>query len=372
MVLGACHNHRIHLACLHLPHSKRTGSEHNPRATSEEVWQESSEKLDAALEAAYPADSLILGGDFNQDLHAPSDSFAGMGLLRTVIHRHGFSTHEPVGHTWGARGSSSEIDALLIRVSRGVFRAHKRDDMRQALPSDHSPVFCRVVTPQPLLFRGRRVHTRCGRWLPKVADIEEYARSGEAFCHHMMQRLCENSSRVPSLRYRDSAELKRLIAERKGHPDPATRAHLLKQIRQQRSQDRTDHQPDILQRAREGDRQAISYLRNSAAHSSFETSYIERRGGQQAASKELRQFYEKKYTSFLPPPTVEAVRRMISTHTSVRPAPFSPKELSQAIARCKPHTSAGLDGVCYEAIIAYHRVDKAGRLLEFMNSLLFK
>ena len=50
VVHGACRNHRIHLACLHLPHSKRTGSEHNPRATSEEVWQESLEKLDAALE----------------------------------------------------------------------------------------------------------------------------------------------------------------------------------------------------------------------------------------------------------------------------------------------------------------------------------
>ena len=44
VVHGACHNHRIHLACLHLPHSKRAGSEHKPRATSEEVWQESLEK----------------------------------------------------------------------------------------------------------------------------------------------------------------------------------------------------------------------------------------------------------------------------------------------------------------------------------------
>ena len=86
VVHGACHNHRIHLACLHLPHSKRAGSEHKPRATSEEVWQESLEKLDAALEAASPADSLIIGSDFNLDLRAPSDSFAGMSLLRTVIH----------------------------------------------------------------------------------------------------------------------------------------------------------------------------------------------------------------------------------------------------------------------------------------------
>ena len=139
----------------------------------------------------------------------------------------------------------------------------------------------------------------------------------------MMQRLCENSSRVPSRRYRDSEEIKRLIAERKGHLDPVTRAHLLKQIRQQRAQDRTDHQLDILQRAREGDRQAISYLRKSAAHSSFETSYIERRGGQQAASKELRQFYEKKYTSFLPSPTL----RGLATYDPFAFHPACPRSL---------------------------------------------
>ena len=292
-------------------------------------------------------------------------------MLRGLILKFSLELHRSVGATWGARGVESEIDAILFRFPRIELRAYKRDDMKQALPSDHSPVFCHARTPQALTCRGRRPSTRCGRWMPGVDAIERYAASTEDFCPRGLSVVCSDDRRVPSLRYRDSPELKARIAARRAETDPHTRAALLAEIRHQRGQDRAEHQLQILQRARDGDRQAISYLRKSAAQASFETSYIEARGGQVAAAAELRSFYDKKYTSFLPPPTQQAVERLLSTHMALQPEPFSEEELQRAIARCKKRTSAGLDGVCYEAIRAYHQVDKQHKLLSFVNKLLF-
>ncbi|OLQ14689.1 hypothetical protein AK812_SmicGene1123 [Symbiodinium microadriaticum] len=76
---------------------------------------------------------------------------------------------------------------------------------------------------------------------------------------------------------------------------------------------------------------------------------------QEALDQELKHFYEVKYSSFLPPPTPEAIQGMIRTHASVQPDPFTQEELASAIGRCKSNTSAGMDGVGYEAIKAYFR-----------------
>ena len=363
-------NQRI--ACVHLPHSKRASTEARPSSSAEEVWGATLEQLDSCLGGSTPEDDFLIGGDFNQDLHAGVDSFVGMGMLRSLILKYSLELHKSVGATWGARGVDSEIDAILLRAPRVQLRAYKRDDMKQALPSDHAPVFRHARTPGALTYRGRRPTTRCGRWLPDVRAIEEYAGTAEEFCPRRLSHVCSDASRVPSLRYRDSPDLKSKIAARRLETDPVMKASMLAEIRHQRGQDRAEHKLQILQRARSGDRQAISYLRRSAAQASFETSYIEARGGQARAVEEMRQFYVNKYATLLPPPTPQAIERLLSTHMSVRPQPFSQEELQKAVGRCKSRTSAGLDGVCYEAIQAYHRVDKEQKLLQFMNKLLFR
>ena len=59
---GVHENHRIHLACLHLPHSKRVSTEARPRSSAEEVWRSTLEQLDACLEGSLPLDNLLIGG----------------------------------------------------------------------------------------------------------------------------------------------------------------------------------------------------------------------------------------------------------------------------------------------------------------------
>ena len=363
---------RICFACLHLPHSKRQGTPENPTGAAEEVWKHTLEALDESLGVLTDQDTLILAGDLNQDYHAQEDSFAGMGLLRTLIQKFGLQAHRSVGPTWGARGLQSEIDAIFVRVPRIRLRAYARPDMKQALPSDHSPVFCHLACPPGLRHRGKRPSTRCGRWLPDVGRIQEFAEGDSPFSQEALVQVCLSSRRVPSLRYKDSDDLKAKIATRRQSRDAAVRAAMLQEIRAQRASDRTSHQLQILERARAGDRQAISYLRKSAAHASFETSYIEFRGGQGAATEELKHFYEVKYSSFLPPPTPEAIQGMIRTHASVQPEPFTQEELASAIGRCKSNTSAGMDGVGYEAIKAYFRQDTQGKLLSYFNQLLYR
>ena len=372
LLLGARGNQRMHVACLHLPHSKRLPTAGRPLSGAEECWKATLEQFDQALSETSPQDWVFLGMDLNQDPHAVTDSFVGMGLFRALTAKHALDLHKPVGPTWGARGYESEIDAVFVRVPRIRMQAHKRADMKEALPSDHSPVFCLLVSPAPLLVRGKRPRTRCGRWLPDTSRIEEYAASGSPFCMDEFVTLCTKSRRMPSLRYKDSESIKALIALRRETRDPSQRACMLKQIREQRSEAKAAHQLDILDRAKAGDRQAISYLRRSASQRTFETSYIEQQGGQRQASADLARFYETKYTSTLPPPTKEAVDRMLESHMSVQPKPFDEDELTQALMRCKRHTSAGMDGVCYEAVLTYHKKDGEGRLLEFFHKLLFR
>ncbi|CAE7741433.1 unnamed protein product [Symbiodinium sp. CCMP2456] len=72
------------------------------------------------------------------------------------------------------------------------------------------------------------------------------------------------------------------------------KAALLCKVRHERALAKADHKIKILEDARAGDRKAITYLPKSAAQRSFETSYIERRGGQQQAAQELQQFYDSR------------------------------------------------------------------------------
>ena len=255
-------NSSICFACLHLPHSKGTNTDSRPHSGAEECWKNTLEQLDAGLESRKEGDSLVMGLDLNQDIHAKTDSFAGMTYLRGLMAKYSLSVHVSVGSTWGARGVESEIDAVLASMPRTRMYAWNRDDMKEALPSDHSPVFCRLVSPQPLVHRGRRLETRCGRWITDSAVIEEYANQGGEFNMKEFEMACTKARRMPSLRYRDSESLKSMIKARREETDPGVRAAQLCQIRHQRALDKTEHKLSILERARLGDRQAISFLRS--------------------------------------------------------------------------------------------------------------
>ena len=369
----ACPRHRMHFACLHLPHSKRTGGPNNPRGDAETVWKDTLEGLDLELAPANPEDVIMIGADVNQDLRAVVDEFSGVGHLRALIAKYDLVYNRSLGATWSARGCESEIDFVMVRAARISLAAHKREDMRDALPSDHSPVFAVLHTPLPLVTRSQRPITKCGRWLVDGLVLQAYAEEGKPFEPEEFKNLCaSHARRLPSLRYRDSQELKATIALRRQETDTQVKAALLQRIRHERAVAKNEHRIRILEEARGGDRRAISYLRKSAAHASFEVSYIQQRGGELAASQELQAFYEAKYTSFLPAPTEDSINTMIATHQFVQPRRFTQDELEAAIERCKARTSAGMDGVCYEAIKAYHRGDVEGRLLEFFNGLLFR
>ena len=304
---GACRIHeagpspRICFACLHLPHSKRQGTPDNPTGAAEEVWKSTLERLDESLGVLEDRATLIVAGDINQDFHAAEDTFEGMGFLRTLLQKFDLRAHRSVGPTWGARGLESEIDAIFVRSARVRLGAYAREDMKNALPSDHAPVFCHMERPPGLGSRGRRPDTKCGRWLPDLGRVQELARGEKPFSQELLAEVCSTSRRVPSLRYKDSAELKAQIEARRQQRDPATRAVMLQQIRSQRAEDRTAHQLSILERARGGDRQAISYLRKSAAHSTFETSYIEVRGGQENAGGRTKGFLSEEVLLSAPP-----------------------------------------------------------------------
>ena len=351
------------LTTVHLPHAKRDDAE--------QVWQDTCECLEPHLAGARYQDFVLMGMDANQDLQASSDDFAGMMYLRSLIAGHELLFNHSCGHTWTARGHSSEIDFLVYRNPSCRVSFHVRDDMRQALPSDHVPVWGSFVFPASVAHRPRRPQFASGRWLPDFARIREFANSSVPFSQEGLEHVCrESSRRCPSLRYVDSPELKQRIRLRKKEVDPVRRSTELKAIKDQRAADKTSHKVSLLERAKQGDRAAVAFLRRSAAQSSFECSYIQARGGGEQASAELQDFYISKYRSLLPPPTPEMLRAMIDTHTAAPIAPFTEDELRSALARAKKLTSTGMDAVCYAAVKAYFSQDVGGKLLAFFNTLL--
>ncbi|CAE7221178.1 pol [Symbiodinium sp. CCMP2456] len=247
---------------------------------------------------AQPQDVILIGADLNQDLHASVDEFPGMGLLRALISKHDLRYNRSVGHTWSARGVSSEIDFILLRAHRVQVVSFKRDDMKEALPSDHSPVFSVICTPRPLVNRAMRFP-------------------------------------LTLLNSRIYVQVK---------------AALLCKVRHERALAKADHKIKILEDARAGDRKAITYLRKSAAQRSFETSYIELRGGQQQAAHELQQFYEAKYSSFLPDSRgklLQYFNRLLHEELAVpsnwaEAKVFGRLIMNRVAARCPPFASGRL------------------------------
>ena len=166
--------------------------------------------------------------------------------------------------------------------------------------------------------------------------------------------------------------MKELIRQRKVCSDPAERLELAKQVQEARTQAQKQHKLHVLERARGGDRSAISHLRRSASQSFSDGSLIERVGGQAAATSSMKSFYQKKYT--LPdsdrPVSAEQLAALQDKHASATVAPVTPEEVGTALNKVKPHTASGNDAVTWEALRAYHASDRSHKLAGYFTDIL--
>ena len=350
------------LASLHLPHDQREDAF--------DVWTSTFEQVTQALGNVPVGHSVLVGGDFNQPLHTTQDTFSPMAQLRLLIARFRLRISEDVGPTWHARGLEAPLDFLLFRHEGMIGSATKREDLRMALPSDHDLVLTHFQAAPRACSRNRIRRDRCGRWclqteqwdsaLAQLPDDPSEADLSAAFW------ACSFRPKFP--RYRDSELIRDLIRRRKISVSIDERTALAQEIACRRAEDKASLEQAILDRARTGDFAAISHLRRSAAQTKVAGSYIQARGGQDAATKELKDFYDSKYDTKGPGPSPALITALCDRHQTASPNPFSLEEVRTALQGAKTGTAAGSDGVTYEALLAFVASDKAFQLVNLLNS----
>ncbi|CAE7335627.1 pol [Symbiodinium natans] len=349
------------LSSLHFPHEQR--------ADAVEVWTTGIQSLQVQLSALSQHTQIVLGCDLNQNYASQVDSFPGMSHMRSLVHVHGLRGSAPLGGTWHARGLSTPIDWWLFRTHGCQAQFWKDEGMRQALPSDHDPIFLQITVSAHWFQRTWRPQDKTGQWNYR-SEIREQGLRDPEFIYNQdsISELCQKAAtRPPNLRYSDSPRIQELIAERKSCMCPEKRALLMKQIRETRTADKAQHKTDLLQRARQGDRRAISFLRRSAAGASFEGGYVAARGGLQQAAEELADFYRHKYAreDAEPDPV-----RVHAASVAPPPAPITHEDLVACIQEMKRGVSGGLDGVTYEGLLQIALMDTQHKLAGYLTDIL--
>ena len=345
VVSGTMHDSNWVLASLHFPHQQR--------ADAPEVWERGVSSLLGLLSGLSWQTNILIGHDLNQNLHASVDEFIGMMHYREFVFQTSLTPSPPLGNTWIARGSASPIDFFLHQVRGAEITFHKREDYRIALPSDHNAVgfvatYRDKTTRQA---RKRPPRTLCGKWLV----------SGEALWGELQHQpewdddaLCAAfrapgvSSRPPTLRYRDTEEIKDLIKARTRSKDEWQRAALMQEIHQRRTEAKADHKQRLLEEARSGNCRAIAHMRASASGGKTEGSYVQRCGGAQQASADLFSFYETKYQAIEAPPSQQQVQALTTRHEQQPSPDVTVEEIFKAMKGARNGVSSGLDGTTYE------------------------
>ena len=243
------------------------------------------------------SDSIALGLDCNQNLLHDNASFAALSRIHVIIKYRGLEFNPACGHTWQARGESSTIDRLLYRWPMTETSFHLKDEWRLALPSDHTPflgVFP-AAWDSVIVRHDQGTHVvdgiqtcllwRLSRRTLTVSFVKSHS-SRFAETIHVDCRLGSTRAHLKSMNSYDNVRSARTFSRDVSSPNKFRRSGT-------RPRNNTNYM--CYKKAREGDRWAISHLRRSASQSFSDGSFIERLGGQSAATKEMQAFYKQKY-----------------------------------------------------------------------------
>ena len=337
---------RFHVASLHWPHSLREDSV--------EVWKNTVEALYQALRDTRFHDVVLLGADVNQDM-LQVDTFEGMPYLRSFMIAHGLDHNQDVGDTWQGRGWSSRIDYWLYRAPALWTTFHLRPDLKQALPSDHAPLFAR---------------NKCGRWVVQGELVDALHDDVDfVFTQDTFADACQQCSyRMPSLRYKDPPHILEVIRRRKCAQNPQERAALMEEIRSLRGESRAAHKVALLEKAKSGDRAPIAFLRRQAQQGASEVTYVRQAGGELKAAAEMQKFYEHKYAD--PAPQTSLLLSSLQPHADADVVPIKGEEVVQALDRVKKGTASGMDGVVYEAVRSFCARDQGEKVAAYFTRVL--
>ena len=369
----------------HLPHRQREDCI--------EVWNvfPFSQELDHILRGRRVSDSVVILADTNYEL-GPAEvlldpnSVDERGVVAgSILQQHGLVHTRPPVHTWtNSRGSFSKIDfALIGSPSLDIASQTVFEESNDVLGCDHRAVhasFEMLGAQRKQARRRRRPQNKCGRWRVDVVKLQSQAselaaklddEEGDLLVEGLEALAGACSFRPPSLRYRDSEEIKAMIKTRRGLKGAESRA-LAKEILAARRNEKAAWLTKVLDRSANGDFHAISYFNRRQSVITTHSNYMIRAGGRQRAVAELRQHFCLKYTppEVLPPDLPQQI--LCSLDQPIPPPPLiTVQEIQDVVNTCKMGKSAGDDGISYEFLAALSNSELAPHLADFFNSILF-
>ena len=374
-------------ASCHLPHSD------NP----DELYQESLREL-VQLMVQYKHLPIILLGDFNCD----PGSERAIEFFSCVQLRGGRVLRTCETTRWG-RHSKSELDYFCCNSAfLGItlpdaesLEATSHPQTREELGSDHCCISLLVALQAPSLDSQKDDNSRsskryragkCKRWR---VDAEKLRNNIKDVCatyatapdiQGQWEVLTSSAQRVsmPSgtMKYVDSPALKALCLSRRLSTDPAERATLTRHIISLRHVEKTSWFQNLHQRSREGDAQAIKYLKQRfSQHKGNVDTFVETAGGLSRAADVLKNHFEHLFQQPTVPSqqaVIQQATRVFSERSRTAPSPdFTIEEIKLCIDRLRPHKTSGPSGMSNEYLISLWELDDGQQLLcDFLNRLL--
>ena len=364
----------------HLPHGQREDCA--------EMWQLFLQELDDFLSVRRLQDSLIICMDANYELGAAdrimnANSCDERALLASlIIKSHGLEFWPPDDYTWSnSRGSYSKIDYVLSSqplVESSFFRVVPASDV--VLGSDHRAVMLSQSLTKTAASRPTKpVRHRCGKWITNPKKAEEacesltesldltmddltmagLARTAQTCCH-----------RGTSCRYRDSAEIKALIQERRRSSGAEAR-RLARQIVHLRAVAKQRWMTDLLDKGAAGDYRVISFFKRRQSSLVTHCNYLTRAGGKMRAIADLKRHFKLKYVSPNPRPKNEALTSwQASVGPLLAPRLTTEEEILEILATCKRGKSTGSDGIPYELLQIAMQTSLRAHITEMFNDIL--
>ena len=375
---------RTYIVSAHLPHKQRSDCL--------ETWHAFNSELENVLQRRRLHDNVVLLLDTNYELGAvehhlqPNNADERGFIMSGSLHQFGLVHTRPSAFTWrNSRGSESKIDYVLVSTpSIDLMSDVVHVDSDFLLGCDHRAVSAsfKIFSPQTTKNqRQKRALNRCGQWRvdgPRALQLaEQLSEDLDLKCKDLSVDDLEKMSvqvsyRPKSYRYKDPPHVKELIKQRRLLTGPEAR-NMGKDILRARAAAKAKWLTELMDRASQGDFQAIAYFKKRQNVITTHSNYVARAGGASQAVLDLKRYYRLKYTPPDPPLPDSAVNLYLSRVGSfVSPPHITVDEISTVLATCKPGKSCGNDGISYEFLNLVAHTGLAHHLAELFNAILFQ
>ena len=212
------------------------------------------------------------GVDANLELCMPCDGSTPSTCVRSLLQSFALEFTVPSSCTWWNMLNPGRLITFSGPRAQAVVQG-VQEQVAHLLGVDHALVFATVTTTKIVKHHRRKRPSKCGKWAVRLGDAvqscAQFAATSQSLDMLMIEQLASKVSfRPPSFRFRDSPETKQLIQQRQECSDPQEAKDLAVQVVGLRCSHQQAWLAGILERARPGDFQAVSYMkrRQSMGH----------------------------------------------------------------------------------------------------------